>query len=179
MVGSRYSVYLLCLKKNDQNQSVDTKKTSEGHATNWVKWQILACPSCPWVSGSKLDLMLVVLNSLQLLWEGEPGCQITGEYYFTLKRTRWMELAGARVGGGGDFLVGRHEYTWPCLRTRRRTNTVWQSLAPQSRLCGFCFELWRRCLSLLFELLSPKEPQDNCVILLKRNRACYKCIICG
>lgn len=57
-----------------------------------------------------------------------------------------------------DFLMGKHEYAWHCLKALAQTNTVWHSMDSQSRLCLLYFEPWRRFLSLLFKLFSPKEP---------------------
>lgn len=62
-----------------------------------------------------------------------------------------------------DFLMGRHEYTWHCFKAPAHINTVWQSMDSQSRLCVLFFLLWRRCLSLLFEVFSPEEPLQKSV----------------
>lgn len=60
-----------------------------------------------------------------------------------------------------DFLMGRHEYAWHCFKALAQTNTVWQSMDSQSRLCLVYFEPWRRCLSLLLKLFSPKVQLQN------------------
>lgn len=53
-----------------------------------------------------------------------------------------------------DFLMGRHEYAWDCLKALE-SYTVRQSVESQSRLCLVDFHVWRRCLSLLFKLFGP------------------------
>lgn len=45
-----------------------------------------------------------------------------------------VELAMAQVVEE-DFLMGRHEYAWRYLKALAQTNTVWQSMDSQSRLC--------------------------------------------
>lgn len=88
-------------------------------------------------------------------------CQITEIYYFTHKHTHWVGLKGAPVVEE-DFLMGRHEYTWLCLKELAKTTTVWQSMDLQSRLCVVYFQLWKRCLSLLFNFSDIKWHEDSC-----------------
>lgn len=92
-----------------------------------------------------------------------------------------VELAVAQVVEE-DFPMGRHEYAWHCLKAMAQPNTVWQSMDSQSRLClVLYFQLWRMCLSLLFELFSPKVPlqksqKEKSLILFKKIFKYYKCM---
>ena len=90
-----------------------------------------------------------------------------------------VELEGAHEVEE-DFLLGSHEYAWRFLKALAQTYTVWQSMDSQSGLCPVYFQLWRRCLSLVFELLSPKSAtaeisQAKSLIKLKKIFKSYKC----